>query len=430
MFPASIIKLDGGLTFIHQEITTTPVVVADIWVRAGTIEEPKSWFGMAHFLEHMIFKGTAKLAPGVFDQNVENRGGVSNAATSYDYAHYSLTAAASYLEETLAQLADMLLNAAIPDDEFVRERDVVLEEIRSCYDDPDWLGYQYLITSIYPQHPYGRSILGSESDILQHSPEAMRCFHRSYYQPENMTVVIVGGINQESALKLVEKHFKFSQLSLNNDAPVNTQSNTQNEQYICPLREPSVEPLIAGVRRQEIALPRLETARLIMAWTTPGIEQLTTAYGLDLLSVLLAEGRTSRLVRSLREELQLVQGICCNFSLQKESSLFTITAWLEPENLARVESLICLYLQELIEYGVTEQELGRCQRLLCNDYAFSTETPNQIAGLYGYYNTVAKAELAVVYPQKILSFDVQKLQKLAQDYLSPHQYAVTVLKPG
>jgi zinc protease len=410
-----ISKLDSGLTFIHQEISTTPVVVADIWVDAGSIQEPKSWFGMAHFLEHMIFKGTTNLAPGVFDRNIENRGGVSNAATSYDYAHYSLAAAASCLEETLPQLADMLLNAAIPNDEFVRERDVVLEEIRSCADDPDWVGYQHLITSIYPQHPYGRSILGTENDILQHSPAAMRSFHHHYYQPENMTVVIVGGIGEERALELVEKTFNVPKLAFND--------------CICPQREKVVKPFIAGIRRQEISLPRLETARLIMGWIAPGIEHLKVAYGLDLLSALLSEGRTSRLVRSLREEEQLVQGICSSFSLQKESSLFTITVWLEPEHLERVESLICLHLEDLLKNGITKQELARCQRLLCNDYAFSTETPNQIAGLYGYYNIVAQAELAVTYPQNILSFDVHDLQKLAQDFLSPNQYAVTVLKP-
>ncbi len=150
---------------------------------------------------------------------------------------------------------------------------------------------------------------------------------------------------------------------------------------------------------------------------------------MDLLSVLLAEGRTSRLVRDLREEQQLVQGICSNFSLQKDASLFTITAWLEPENLERVESLIRLHLEDLLTNGISPQELTRCQRLLCNDFAFSTETPNQLAGLYGYYNTIAKVELAMIYPEKIQSYDAQQLQKLAQEYLSPHHYAVTVLKP-
>ncbi|MER3493818.1 MAG: peptidase M16 [Mastigocladus sp. ERB_26_2] len=413
MFPTSVFTLDNGLTFIHQEIPDTPVVVADVWVRAGTRLEPSPWFGMAHFLEHMIFKGTANLPPGVFDQKIENRGGVANAVTSYDYAHYSITTAVAFIEEILPYLAELLQNAAIPEDEFSRERDVVLEEIRSCQDDPDWIGFQALLQSIYQHHPYGRSVLGTERELMQHSPEDMRCFHRTYYQPENITVVIVGGISQEVALELVSREF-------------NSFSDRCCE---CPPTEEVARPIIAGIRRQQLELPRLGQARLMMAWTGPGVEQLRSAYGLDLLSVLLAEGRTSRLVRDLREEQQLVQGICSNFSLQKDASLFTITAWLEPENLERVESLIRLHLEDLLTNGISPQELTRCQRLLCNDFAFSTETPNQLAGLYGYYNTIAKVELAMVYPEKIQSYDAQQLQKLAQEYLSPHHYAVTVLKP-
>ncbi|KYC36396.1 peptidase M16 [Scytonema hofmannii PCC 7110] len=414
MFSASVLKLENSLTLIHQEIPTTPVVVADIWVRAGANVEPEPLFGMAHFLEHMIFKGTATLPPGVFDQKIENQGGVTNAATSHDYAHYSLTTASSYLKQTLPYLGELLLNAAIPEDEFVRERDVVFEEIRQSYDDPDWIGFQSLISSIYQQHPYGRSVLGGEEELMQTSPEIVRCFHRNHYQPENMTVVIVGGIAQEQAIEIV------------NDTFVDFADRCCD----CPESPKEVvEPIIAGIRREELHLPRLEQARLLMGWTGPGVDKLRTSYGLDLLSVLLAEGRTSRLVRDLREEQQLVQGICSHFSLQRDASLFTITAWLEPENLERVESLIRLHLNDLQTNGISEQELIRGQRLLCNDYAFSTESPNQLAGLYGYYNTIAQAELAVTYPQQIKSYSTQELQKLAREYLSPNHYAVTVLKP-
>lgn len=411
-FPASVVRLDNGLTLIHQEIPTTPVVVADVWVKAGTISEPEPWFGMAHFLEHMIFKGTATLEPGMFDHKIENTGGVSNAATSYDYANYSLTTAATYIADTLPHLGELLVNAAIPEDEFARERDVVLEEIRASNDDPDSLGFQSLLQSVYEDHPYGRSILGDEQGLMQHSPAAMRCFHRTHYQPENMTVVITGGINQQLAWDLVNQSF-----------------SNFGEREECPPIKPIAKPFISEVRRQELCLPYLEQARLLIAWVVPGVEELRAAYGLDLLSVILAEGRTSRLVRDLREELQLVQGICSNFSLQRESSLFTITAWLEPEHLEKVENLILEHLIQIHNQGINEQELARTCRLLCNEYAFSTETPNQLSGMYGYYNTIAQAELSVIYPQQIKSFTPQELQKLAQKHLSVQNYAVTVVKP-
>jgi len=406
------IQLDCGLTLIHKYLPATPVVVTDVWLRAGAIREPEAWYGMAHFLEHMIFKGTEAIPPGVFDREVENRGGMSNAATSHDYAHFYLTTAAPYWEDTLPYLAELLLNAAIPEDEFEREREVVLEEIHACYDDPDWIGFQTLSEIIYQQHPYGRSVLGTELELMQHSPEAMRCFHSAHYQPENMTVAIAGGIESERAIEIVSRSFK----------------RFPSRAKLPPV-DFGVRPLLAGIRRQELYLPRLEQARLLMAWIAPGIDQWRSAYGLDLISVILGAGRSSRLIRSLREDKQLVQAIGSNFSLLQDASLFTISVWLEPQHLERVEELICAHLEQLQTTAIAPEELARAQRLLCNDYAFSTETPEQIAGLYGYYHVLGEPDLANTYPQQIQSFHPAELQQIAQQYLSPYSYAVTVVKP-
>ncbi len=419
-FPASLLRLENGLTLIHQHISTTPVVAADVWVNAGAIAEPDEWCGMAHFLEHMIFKGTELLPPGVFDMVIESQGGMTNAATSHDYAHFFVTTAAQHLDEALPYLAELLMNAAIPDEEFERERCVVLEEIRQAYDNPDWVAFQALTESIYQRHAYGRPILGTEEILMELTPDAMRRFHRAHYQPENMVVVIVGDITQDAAVNLVTQTFQPA------FAPIS-----------CPRFEPEAEPPITDIRRQELWLPRLEQARLMMAWLGPGIdsplqgldEQLHDAYGLDILSVLLAEGRTSRLVRELREERNLVQAVSSGFSLQRESGLFTITAWLDPDNLERVEAIVCDRLSELASVPVSEAELARCKRLLCSDYAFSNETPSQLAGLYGYYSILARPEIATTYPQRIQAIQAGDLQRLASHYLSPYHYAATVVRP-
>jgi predicted Zn-dependent peptidase len=367
---------------------------------------------MAHFLEHMIFKGTDDFPPGYFDQVIENRGGVTNAATSHDYAHYFINTSAAHLNDTLPCLAELLINAAIPDDEFDRERDVVLEEIRQAEDDPDWLGFQALMETMYQRHPYGRSVLGDVPGLLERSPDEMRQFHRTHYQPENMTVVVVGNVEQGPTVELVDRLFSRFQ-----SPPDRPKSGVE------------AEPPITGIRRLELELPRLEQARLMMGWIGPGVDQLRSAYGLDLLSVLLAGGRSSRLIRELREERQLVQGISSSFSLQKDSSLFTISAWLEPEYLDAVEAIVGDRLAELINGTISEAELARHKRLLCNDYAFSTETSSQLAGLYGYYNTIADAPLSVTYPSQIQGFQAEELQQYASQYLSPYHYAVTILRP-
>lgn len=405
-------RLSNGLTLIHQLLPTTATVVVDVWVRAGTRTEPDDWPGMAHFLEHMVFKGSPDIAPGEFDWLIENRGGMTNAATSHDYAHFFITVATEHLSAVLPAFADILLNAEISELEFERERDVVIEEIYSCQDDPDWLGFQALCESVYGSSPYGRSILGTEQQIRQRSPHQMRCFHRTHYQPENMTVAMVGDIDYHRALALVSEAFC--------NFPVRSECPHTSVQDLPPLNQ---------VKRTTLQLPRLEQARLTLAWLAPGIEQLDQAIALDILSVILGGGRSSRLVRELREEQQWVWDIDCEFSLQRDTSLFTINAWLEVDQLERVENTIVEHLQRLHHQGVQSGELARTQRLLTNEYAFSTETPAQIAGLYGYYQTIADATLAVEYPERIQVTTAEQLQAVASQYLSPDCYAVTTLKP-
>jgi len=154
----------------------------------------------------MIFKGTPALAPGVFDREIENRGGMTNAATSHDYTHYFLTTA-PYWKIRYPPWRNCFLNAAIPEDEFVREREVVQRKSAKPYDDPE-LGRIPAQRECYQHHPYGRSVLGTEPELMKQSPEAMRCFHRAHYQPENMTVVIVGGI---ACLELSRTFQQFSE---------------------------------------------------------------------------------------------------------------------------------------------------------------------------------------------------------------------------
>lgn len=409
--PAHILQFDQGLTLVHQYLPEIPVAVVDVWVKAGAIAEPDDWPGMAHFLEHMIFKGTKRVPPGVFDQIIEFNGGMANAATSHDYAHFFLTTASPYLRQTLPYLAEILLQAEIPEEEFYCERDVVLEEIRGSYDDPDWLVFQSLCSLLYAHHPYGRSVLGTEADLRRYTPNQMRCFHRTHYQPENMTVVIVGDVTEQDAVQFILDTFD--------------NFGVRSE---CPPTTIEAEPPLIEIRRQHLQKNDGGHSRLMMGWIGPGINCLEEALGLDLLSAVLAGGRCARLVQELREELHLVLDIYSSFSLQRDSSLFSINAYLEPFFIEEVESRIREHLYQLQTEPIRETELAKAKRLLCHDYIFSTETPSQLAGLYGYYQTLASAEFAALYPQKIQQIGLADLQRLAGQYLSPDYYAITILE--
>ncbi len=407
----AIIHLPNGLRVIHQAMAT-PAVAVDVWVRAGASQEPADWAGMAHFLEHMVFKGTQQLQPGEFDWAIESQGGVSNAATSHDYAHFYITVTAEALPQTLPYLADLLLRAAIPADEFGKERQVVLEEIRQAYDDPDWVAYQALCELLYGDHAYGRTVLGTPELLLARSPEEMRQFHQAHYQPENMTVVVAGGIDQQQALELVQQSFSH---------------------FAQPERAPaaSAAPLLQqSQRRQVLELPNIEQSRLTLAWLGPGIANLAETCGLDVISTILGGGRTARLVRELREERQLVQEIVSSFSLQADCSVLTLSIWLEADRVEEVEKLICDRIEQLSSHLVSPAELARAQRLLLSDYAFSTETPGQMAELYGYYATIADPTLALAYPQQVQATTAPALQQIAQKYLSVQRYAAVILNPS
>ncbi|RMF27914.1 MAG: insulinase family protein, partial [Cyanobacteria bacterium J083] len=261
-------------------------------------------------------------------------------------------------------------------------------------------------------HPYSRSILGREELLRQYSPNQMRCFHRTHYQPENMTLVLVGGIRLEEALSLVET--SFNNFSIRSECP----------KYLIQSPAPITE-----IKRKSLNLPRLEVSRLLMGWSCPGVSKIEDGFALEVLSVILAGGRCSRLVRQLREEKHLVLDIHSGFSLQKDSSLFTICAWLDSNNIDLVEAIIREHLYNLQTKLVAPEELQRVKRLLLNDYIFSSETPGQLAGIYGYYQTIATADVATKYAETIKNIQPAELQAVAQKYLSPEKYAIVSMKP-
>ena len=424
------ICLANGLTVIHKALPT-PVITVDVWLPAGAIVEPEGCEGVAHFLEHLIFKGTERLAPGDFDQLVEASGGLTNAGTSYDYVHYYCCAAAEQLPDMLAGLAELLLSASIPDHEFERERQVVLEEIRQYEDEPDQVALSALWAAVYGSHPYGRPILGSVESLEAQSCESLRQFHGCHYRPEQMTLVIAGDIERDRALELAEQC--FGEVGFPDQDVTAKTVDRDRRAFVSATSAQAKPPLVstdlAGIRRHVIQLPNVEQPRLMLAWPGPGIDQAETGVGLELLTVVLCGGRLARLVQDLREQRRWVQDIDCDYSLLREGGMFTLTAWLDGENLERVEDSIRGHLRELARQPISARELERAQRLLNNDFAFSLETSEQWADLLGYHHTVADLSLALAYPQQVLQWTAEGLQRLAQHYLSPEHYTAMVLLP-
>ena len=407
--------IPNGLTIIVEQMPIDAVNL-NLWVKTGSAMEADTINGMAHFLEHIVFKGTKKLISGEFERRIEERGALTNAATSQDYTHYYITTAPQDFAELAPLQIDVVCNPSIPHDAFERERLVVLEEIRRSEDNPRRRIYRHIMETAFDYLPYRRPVLGPESVISQIQPQQMRDFHTHWYQPQSITAVAVGNLPVEELVEIIATEFnKNYQQPTNKPTPI----------------APTPEPPFTEIVRQEIIDQTLQQARLVMIWRVPGLIKLDQTYALDIIAGILGHGRTSRLVQDLREQQELVSSISVSNMSNLLQGVFSISAKCNLENIATVEKAIAQHLRILHTEIVKESEISRIQQRVANQFIFGNETPSDHAGLYGYYQSlIGDLEPAFNYPQYIQSITATDLIQAAKNYLSPDAYGIVIVKPA
>lgn len=317
---------------------------------------------MAHFLEHMVFKGSNHLAPGEFDLRVEALGGSSNAATGFDDVHFHVLINPEAAPAALDLLLELVLTPRLEAQAFAMERQVVLEELAQSEDQPEEVALQRLLELACPEHPYSLPILGRRQALLAHEPEAMAAFHQRLYGGGRCLLALSGAVEPA----LLERAGDSSLTAL------------------APCLDPApLRPLEVRPGEHRLVVPRLEAARLLMAWWQPPARDLEAVMGADLATTVLAEGRRSRLVERLREELRLVESIDLDLHSMECGSLALLEAVCAPEDLAAVREAIRTVWQEVMEQRLEAQEWERAQRLVSNSYRFGLESAAGVAGLIG-----------------------------------------------
>ena len=426
-------RLPNGLTIVAEQMPVEAVNLS-LWVNVGSANEPDDINGMAHFLEHMVFKGTKRIVSGEFERRIEERGAVTNAATSQDYTHYYITTAPKDFASLAPLQIDVVLNSLIPDDAFSREKLVVLEEIRRSDDNPRRRTFAQAMQAAFDRLPYRRPVLGEFDVISQLQPQQMRDFHTSWYQPNSITAVAVGNLPVDELIKIVADGFAES-LGEDSSSPklfkrkeaTNPLSVVNHPPLANTLKE---EPAFTEIVRHELKDDSLQQARLVMVWRVPGLSNLQETYALDVLAAILGSGRTSRLVRDLREEKGLVSSISVSNITQRLQGTFYISATLPVENIAQVEAAIAQHINTIQTQPVEEWEIARIRTQVANRFIFANETPSDRAGLYGYYQSmVGNLEPAFDYPSRIQALDELVMQTAAQKYLSANAYGAVILKP-
>lgn len=402
--------LDNGLTVIAQEHRAADIVALHTWVRVGSKDEDDETNGAAHFLEHMLFKGTTRRRPGEMDREVEGIGGVLNAGTSLDWTYYYVVAAARHFDQILELQSDAMMNSVIDPTEVERERRVVVEEINRRDNFPATRALELLRGLAFTVHPYRRSVLGPREGIERMPRETLMRFYRSYYVPDNMTVVVVGNLAAADVVARVRRAYA--------------------EFRRPPVSRPArpAEPPLTGVRRTT-AEQDVRVTYVAMGFPGPSVDE-RDVHATDVLLYALGRGLGARLRQQIVERARLAQSVGASFLTTEDPSLFVISAVTEPAQAERAEAAILAELAAVADRGITDAELERARNLLEGEHVYGTHTTRGRAYTLGFYATIADVEFASAYLGRVRQVTRDDVQRAARRLFDPQRYAVAVIRPA
>ena len=348
-----------------------PLISIDIWCQAGSSFEEADKNGTAHFLEHMIFKGSKKIMPGEFDHKIESLGGLSNASTGHDDVHYHVLIPPINFSESLALLTNIVVCPNFNKDEFTKEKGVVIDEIKQQNDQPEEKLFNYFLKRVWQNSSYAKSILGTEQSIRNIEINDLEAFHRKHYNTDKICIAIAGNLSEK-----VYRDFEKSELSGINKNSVNIGQNLINLKNKLNLK--------IRTGREIIKFDNLEFSRIYMAWFIPNLSDQKIIIGLEILATILSVGRDSRLVKYLKEDRNLVESVYVDVNAGELGGLLILEASCENKDIYLTEKLINEKIVEILEYKyLTSEEIKKAVNIVKSNYLFNLETSTQLSSFFG-----------------------------------------------
>ncbi|MEQ8821301.1 MAG: pitrilysin family protein [Sumerlaeia bacterium] len=358
-------RLSNGLTVYAMENHTQPLVTLDMWVKVGSKDEPEDIAGISHFLEHMLFKGTERLAVGQYDRRIEELGGYLNAGTSTDYTHYYVTLPSAKMADALVDMADVLQNSSIHPEEVEKERLVILEEIRQKQDNAIGFLYDEITRSTFESGPYAGTVIGSAATVSAMSRQQLADHYHRFYAPENMVFIAVGDFDTEALLGQLED--LFGRL----DRPRR------------PWRE--ADPPTAYSTPTQKAWERdWQQTYYFLAFPAEPLRTLEQAAILDVAESALVGGRSARLVNRLREKRRLAEHFSGFLNGQRHPSFSAFYAICDEAKIDELREAFFEEMDLLRREGLKPGELARAKRQTINGHLYATETNTGKATMLGY----------------------------------------------
>ncbi|MCU8035407.1 MAG: pitrilysin family protein [Shewanella sp.] len=402
--------LDNGMKIMVLEDASIPNANMYLFWKVGSRNEVPGITGISHFFEHMMFNGSKKYGPKMFDRTMEAAGGANNAYTTEDMTVYTDWFPANALETMFDLEADRIANLDINQAMVDSERGVVQSERSTGLENSNWNALEGEIKGVaFLAHPYSWSVIGHESDIAAWSLEDLVQYHKTYYAPNNAVVVIAGDVKLAQVKALADKYF----------APIPAQTP--------PKAIRTVEPEQKGERRTFVQKASVSTPNVMLAYHIPAATH-ADFYALDLLSSILSQGNSSRLYQSLVDK-QVALEAQTYMPMSVDPNLFYVMGVATPEvKASTLEHALIEQIDAIATTGVTQQELDKVKNIKLMDFYRSMETINGKANTIGtyemYFGSYDKLFNAPEAYNKVTPADIQRV---AQTYLRKSNRTVAML---
>ncbi|HXX13577.1 MAG TPA: pitrilysin family protein [Candidatus Eremiobacteraceae bacterium] len=400
--------LPNGLVVITETMQNVRSVSVGIWVRNGSRREVPSENGMAHFLEHMVFKGTERRSAESIAREMDSVGGMLDAFTSKEQICFNAKVLDEHLPIAFDVLADLVLRPKLDSDDVNKERQVILEEIKMDLDNPEYLLHDLFTRGFWPDHSLGRPILGTPETVRKFDGEALRRRFHSWFAPDHIVVTAAGNITHQQVLKLVTKEFG----------------------HLKPLRNHEADPVPRTAAPIQLESKRdLEQVHLCV-----GVPSLPLAherrFAIAVLNNLLGGGMSSRLFQNIREKQGLAYAVFSELTPYSDTGMLSVYAGTAKETIGQVLDLTIVEFRAMKESPVSEEELLRAKNHLKGSLMLSLEsTSSRMSNLARqelYFHRFSSLD------EILTSIDAvtrEEVQSLAQEFFHPDRIAATVLGP-
>jgi predicted Zn-dependent peptidase len=398
--------LPNGLTIITEEMEHIRSVCIGIWVKTGSRDEDKQWNGISHFVEHMVFKGTEHRTAEEIARQVDSIGGNIDAFTAKECVSFSIKVLDEHLPIALDVLSDLVLNPVFASDDIVRERGVILEEIKMDEDSPDYLVHEIFTQNFWKDHPLGRPILGTRDTVKGFEREPVADFYRQRFVPGNVIVTAAGHLNHDHFVELVGKHFANMQPMSNgfHSAP------------------PKIVPKI--ILRNKKSLEQVQICVGVPSYPITH-EKRHSSY---ILNTLLGGGMSSRLFQNIRERQGLAYAIYSDLNPYRDTGCLSVYAGTSRTSATKVVESVVSEFRDLKSAEVPADELRRAKDQLKGSLMLSLESStarmSNLARQEMYFDQFYGLDELIA---KIESVTTEELWNLSHQFFQTENIAVTIL---